>query len=68
MTPVGFYSKSLISQSSWRIVSWPSVAASLAKRDANEDKTFLIELEKTYLPPFAEGDGDNHIDVGQNNE
>jgi hypothetical protein len=40
---------------------------SLAKRDTTEDKYFLIELEKTYLPPLGEGDGDDHIDVGQNN-
>jgi hypothetical protein len=41
---------------------------SLAKRDTTEDKYFLIELDKTYLPPLGEGDGDDHIDVGQNNE
>jgi hypothetical protein len=41
---------------------------SLAMRDATEDNYFLIELEKTYLPPLGGGDGDDHIDVGQNNE
>ncbi len=41
---------------------------SLAKRDITEDKYFLIKLEKTYLPQLGEGDGDDHIDVGQNNE
>ncbi len=41
---------------------------SLAKRDTTEDKYFLIELEKTYLTPLQEGDGDDQIDVGQNNE
>jgi hypothetical protein len=41
---------------------------SLAKRDTTEDKYFLIKLEKTYLPPLREGDGDDHIDVGQNDE
>jgi hypothetical protein len=49
-------------------VPWPSVAASLAKYDATEDKTFLIELEKTHLPRLGEGDGDDHIDVGHNDE
>ena len=34
---------------------------SLAKHDTTEDKYFLIELEKTYLPPLGEGDGDDHI-------
>ncbi len=41
---------------------------SLAKHDTIEDKYFLKELEKTYLPPLGEGDNDDHIDVGQNNE
>jgi hypothetical protein len=40
---------------------------SLAKCDATAVTTFLIELEKTYPPPLEEGDGDDHIDVGQNN-
>jgi hypothetical protein len=39
-----------------------------AKRDTTEDKHFLIKLEKTYLPPLGKGDGDDHIDVGQNDE
>ncbi len=34
---------------------------SLAKPDTTEEKYFLIELEKTYLPPLGEGDGDDHI-------
>jgi hypothetical protein len=37
-------------------------------RDVTEGKIFLIELEKMYLPPMGEGDGEYHIDVGQNNE
>ena len=37
---------------------------SVAKHDTTEDKYFLIKLEKTYLPPLGEGDGDDHIDVG----
>ena len=41
---------------------------SLAKRGTTEDKYFLIELEKTYLPQLGEGDSDDHIDVGQNDE
>ncbi len=41
---------------------------SLAKRDTTEDEYFLIELEKTYLPQLGEGDSDDHIDVGQNDE
>ncbi len=41
---------------------------SLAKRDTTENKYFLIELVKTYLPPLGEGDSDDHRDVGQNNE
>ena len=41
---------------------------SLAKHDTTEDKYFSIELEKTYLPPLGGGDGDDHIDVGQNDE
>jgi hypothetical protein len=41
---------------------------SLAKHDTTEDKYFLIELEKTYLPPLGGGDGDDNIDVGQNDE
>jgi hypothetical protein len=41
---------------------------SLAKRDTTEYTYFLIELEKTYLPSLGGGDGDNHIDVGQNDE
>jgi hypothetical protein len=50
------------------MLPWPSVAASLAKCDETEGKTFLIALDKAYLPPLGEGDGDDHIDVGQNNE
>jgi hypothetical protein len=41
---------------------------SLAKCDTTEYKYFLIKLEKTYLPPLGEGDGDDNIYVGQNNE
>jgi hypothetical protein len=41
---------------------------SLAKHDTTEDKYFLIKLEKTHLPPLGGGDGDDHIDVGQNDE
>jgi hypothetical protein len=41
---------------------------SLAKRDTTEDKYFLIKLEKTYLPRLGGGDGDDHIDVGKNDE
>ncbi len=41
---------------------------SLAKHDTTEDKYFLIELEKTHLPTLGEVDGDDHIDVGQNDE
>ncbi len=41
---------------------------SFAKHDTTEDKYFLIELEKTYLPPLGGGDSDDHIDVGQNDE
>jgi hypothetical protein len=41
---------------------------SLAKHDTTEDKYFLIKLEKIYLPLLGEGDGDDHINVGQNNE
>ncbi len=41
---------------------------SLAKRDTTEDKYFLIELKKTYLPPLGGGEGNDHIDVGQNDE
>ncbi len=65
---VAFYLNSLISLSSWRIASWPWVAASLAKRDATEDKAFFIELKKTYLPQLGEGDGDDNIDAGQKDE
>jgi hypothetical protein len=41
---------------------------SLSKHDTTEHKYFLIKLDKTYLPPLEEEDGDDHIDVGQNNE
>ena len=41
---------------------------SLAARDRSEDKYYLIELEKTYLPQLGEYDGDNLIDVGQSDE
>ncbi len=41
---------------------------SLAKHDTTEDKYFLIELEKTYLPPLGGGDGDDRIDVGQSDK
>jgi hypothetical protein len=40
----------------------------LAKGNKTEDKQFLIKLEKKYLPPLGEGHGDDHIDVGQNDE
>ena len=41
---------------------------SLAEHDITEDKYYLIELEKTYLPPLGEYDGDDLIDVGQSDE
>ena len=43
---------------------------SLAERDRTEDKYYLIDMEKTYLPPLQEYDanGDDLVDVGQNND
>ena len=43
---------------------------SLAERDRTEDKYYLIDMEKTYLPPLQEYDanGDDLVDAGQNND
>ena len=43
---------------------------SLAERDRTEDKYYLIDMEKTYLPPLQEYDanGDDLVDVGQNDD
>ena len=43
---------------------------SLAESDTSADKYFLIEVEKTYLPPLQEYDanGDDLVDVGQNDD
>ncbi len=41
---------------------------SLAKGDKTEDQQYLIEMEMKYLPLLGDGDGDDNIDVGQNDE